>query len=110
MRITVVGLGPGAMDWVTPAAHAGLPLPGSGVFVRTRFCPNLDKLLAGVEWESFDDLYEQAESLADLDLAMAQRLLGTEGATDPGDVGDVQLDTKESARVADNPPGGGRFA
>src|SRR5437773_6694174 len=75
MRVSVVGLGPGPLDWITPAAMARLRLPDARVFVRTRFFPKLDQVLADVEWQSFDDLYEQAESLADVEQAMAERLL-----------------------------------
>ena len=75
MRVSVVGLGPGPVDWVTPAARERLRLPGARVFVRTRFFPKLDQVLADVEWQSFDDLYERAESLADVEQAMAERLL-----------------------------------
>src|SRR5260221_5161340 len=75
MRISVVGLGPGPLDWVPPAALARLRLPGARAFVRTRFFPNLERVLEGVEWQSFDDLYERSESLADVEMAMAERLL-----------------------------------
>jgi tetrapyrrole methylase family protein/MazG family protein len=60
---------------VTPAALARLRLPGARVFVRTRFFPGLEKLLEGANWDSFDSLYEQAESLDDVHTLMAQRLL-----------------------------------
>jgi tetrapyrrole methylase family protein/MazG family protein len=75
MRVSVVGLGPGPLDWISLAAASRLRLPRARVFVRTRFFPNLDQVLADVAWQSFDDLYEQAESLADVDKAMAERLL-----------------------------------
>src|SRR5437660_12165603 len=76
MRVSVVGLGPGPLDWMTPAAASRLRLPGARVFARTRFFPNLERVLEGVEWQSFDDLYERADSLADVEVAMAERLLG----------------------------------
>src|SRR5438105_3809506 len=75
MRVSVVGLGPGPADLVTPAAQTRLRLPGARVFVRTRFFPNLDQLLAGVEWQSLDDLYEHAASMPELQSAMAKRVL-----------------------------------
>src|SRR5260370_25694673 len=75
MRVSVVGLGPGPLDWMSPAAASRLRLPGARVFARTRFFPSLERVLEGVEWQSFDDLYEQAESLAELEVAMAERLL-----------------------------------
>ena len=75
MRVSVVGLGAGAADWVTPAALARLHLAGARVFARTRFFPGLEQLLQGVEWASFDDLYERAASLDDVQAAMVERLL-----------------------------------
>jgi tetrapyrrole methylase family protein/MazG family protein len=77
MRVSVVGLGPGASDWLTVAARARLHLPGARVFARTRYFPHLDQLLAGVSWESFDELYERADSLDVVQTAMAERLLET---------------------------------
>ncbi len=73
--IVVVGLGPGPADWVTEAARQALQAPGARVFVRTREHPAVAALLAGVAYESFDALYEQAASLDDLHAAMARRLL-----------------------------------
>jgi len=45
------------------------------VFLRTRLFPNLDQLLDGVAWESFDGLYEQAASIEEVHAAMAEHLL-----------------------------------
>jgi tetrapyrrole methylase family protein/MazG family protein len=114
MRVSVVGLGPGATDWVTAAAKARLRLPGARVFVRTRFFPNLELLLYGARWESFDELYERAESLQDVQTAMAERLLEA-GATDvevvlavPGDgaLGEAVLDRlREGGAVVEVVPG-----
>jgi tetrapyrrole methylase family protein/MazG family protein len=75
MRVSVVGLGPGPIDWITPAAAARLRQPGARVFLRTRLIPGLEQLLDGVAWESFDVLYEQAESLAEVHERMAEQLL-----------------------------------
>ncbi len=75
MRIVIVGLGPGPADWVTAAAIARLRAPGARVFLRTRLFPNLDQLLDGVAWESFDGLYEQAASIEEVHAAMAEHLL-----------------------------------
>jgi tetrapyrrole methylase family protein/MazG family protein len=75
MRISVVGLGPGRVDWVTSAALARLRTPGAKVFLRTRFLPNLERLLDGVRWASFDELYEHAQTLDDVHATMAERLL-----------------------------------
>jgi tetrapyrrole methylase family protein / MazG family protein len=75
MRVSVVGLGPGAADWISPAAVARLRLPQARVFVRTRFFPGLERLLDGVQWSSFDELYERAASLDEVQTAMLERLL-----------------------------------
>jgi tetrapyrrole methylase family protein / MazG family protein len=75
VRISIVGLGPGPADWVTPAAGARLKTPGARVFVRTRLFPSLGQLMQGVDFESFDELYEHAASLDDVHAAMAERLL-----------------------------------
>src|SRR5262249_20910785 len=58
-----------------PAAAARLRATGARVYARTRFFPNLDRLLDGLDWQSFDDLYEQAESLDEVHALMAERLL-----------------------------------
>lgn len=75
MRLTVVGLGPGPVEWVTPAAVAALRASNARVFVRTRFHPAVDELLCNVDYESFDALYEQAATLEDLFEQMVRMLL-----------------------------------
>ena len=75
MRVSVVGLGPGPSEWITQAALARLRLPGARVFARTRLFPNLDRLLDRLSWESFDELYESAESLEEVTRVMVARLL-----------------------------------
>src|SRR6516164_7667322 len=75
MRVSVVGLGPGPLDWITPAAVARLQTPGARVFVRTRLFPGLAGLLEGVAWTSFDEVYEAATSMAEVEAAIAERLL-----------------------------------
>jgi tetrapyrrole methylase family protein/MazG family protein len=107
MRVSVVGLGPGAVAWVTPAARERLHLPGARVFVRTRFFPNLDRLLDGVKWESLDDLYERADSLQDVQSAMAERLLNAGGASDATGPGDVVHPTLSENRAARETSGQG---
>src|SRR5437660_1484468 len=77
MRVSVVGLGPGPLAWISSAAIDRLRTPGARVFVRTRFFPNLDQLLAGSSWESFDELYETASSLDQVNRGMAERLLAS---------------------------------
>src|ERR1051326_9183805 len=75
MRVSVVGLGPGPVDWVTPAAVARLTLPKARVFVRTRFFPGLNALLRDVAWSSFDEVYDSAATLAEVHTEIASRLL-----------------------------------
>lgn len=75
MRVSVVGLGPGRTDWITPAAISRLRTPGARVFARTRVFPGLPVLLDGVSWSSFDDVYDSAASLGDVHLAIVERLL-----------------------------------
>jgi len=90
MRVSVVGLGPGPLDWITPAASARLQLPGARIFVRTSHFPGLADVLAGVaDWQSFDDVYEAAGSLDAVNATITDRLL-TSGADEvvlavPGD-------------------------
>src|ERR687888_238943 len=75
MRVSVVGLGPGPAEWISPAATSRLRIPGARVLLRTRFFPDVDQLLEGVPWESFDDVYERAESIAEVHEAIVRRLL-----------------------------------
>jgi tetrapyrrole methylase family protein/MazG family protein len=91
MRVAVVGLGPGPRDWITPAALARLRAPGAHVFVRTRFFPELETLLAGADWESFDTLYERSDSLEDVNARIAERLLAEGGNVVLGVPGDGLL-------------------
>jgi tetrapyrrole methylase family protein/MazG family protein len=55
------------------------------VFVRTRLFPKLDELLGGLAWESFDALYEAAESLDDVHTSIVERVLSV------GDAGEAVL-------------------
>ena len=75
MRVSVVGLGAGPSEWISSAAIARLHMPGAHVFARTRFFPHLAQVLAGLDWDSFDQLYETAESLDQVHQEMAERLL-----------------------------------
>src|SRR5438105_3754225 len=79
VRVSIVGLGPGPFELVTPAATARLYAPGVAVFARTRFFPGLDELLSGLAWESFDDVYEPAPSLEAVSDAIVDRLLSAGG-------------------------------
>ncbi len=75
MRVSVVGLGPGRLDWITPAARSKLHAPGARVFARTRLLPALAELLEGVAWESFDTVYDTAGSLDEVHAAILDRVL-----------------------------------
>jgi tetrapyrrole methylase family protein / MazG family protein len=74
MRLTVVGLGPGPLEWITPAAKSRLR-GAARVYVRSRLFPHLDELLDGVSWESFDHIYETASALDEVHVAIAEALL-----------------------------------
>lgn len=105
MRISVVGLGPGPLEWITPAALARLRSTDVRVFARTRFFPGLAELLDGLQWASFDDLYESAESLAQVNAAIADRLLNSDAdvvVAVPGDgiLGEAVLGLLRSAGAA----------
>jgi tetrapyrrole methylase family protein / MazG family protein len=105
MRVTVVGLGPGPADWVSGAALARLHTPGAAVFFRTRFFPGLDQLTSGLAWQSFDDVYERAESLDDVHATIAERLLAAGEdvvLAVPGDgtLGEAVLDRLRQAGAA----------
>src|SRR5437867_3492122 len=69
LRLIVVGLGPGPAEWVGAAAVSALRPPAGHVFARTRFHPALDAL--GVDCETFDDLYDAAASLPEVEKTMA---------------------------------------
>jgi tetrapyrrole methylase family protein / MazG family protein len=71
MRITVVGLGPGPAEWISPAGVARLR--SGQVFARTRLHPALEAL--DLRYESFDAVYEHASSLDQVHAAIAERLL-----------------------------------
>src|SRR5919202_946771 len=77
MRVSIVGLGPGPPGWITGATMDRLRTPGARLFARTRFFPGLDALFADRHWDSFDDLYETAESLDEVNRRMAERLLAS---------------------------------
>ena len=122
MRVSVVGLGPGPLDWITPAAMARLRLPGARVFVRTSHFPALAELLSGVpQWSSFDDVYDSAVALKDVNASIVDRVLRS-GADEvvlalPGDgvLGEAVLDALLSAGAAVEvlpgvPLGGGALA
>ncbi|MBU6495757.1 MAG: hypothetical protein KGR42_04990 [Acidobacteria bacterium] len=68
-RIRVVGLGPGGVELMTESARRALE--GSLVRVRTRRHPALE----GLEVESYDDLYENADSFDELYDAIVEDLV-----------------------------------
>jgi tetrapyrrole methylase family protein/MazG family protein len=71
--ITVVGLGPSSETLLTRQAWEIL-VNASEVYVRTRHHPALDSLPASVAIHAFDDLYERAESFAEVYETIAIRL------------------------------------
>ncbi len=73
MRVTVVGLGPGPSSLLTVAALEAAR--GTRVVARTRFHPALSALDA--EFESLDEVYDRATSLADVEAGLVERLLAT---------------------------------
>lgn len=80
MRISVVGLGPGPREWITYAALSRLRQPNARVFARTHLFQGLPELLDGVQWESFDDVYQTAESHDQVNAVIADHLLAGDGA------------------------------
>jgi tetrapyrrole methylase family protein/MazG family protein len=85
--IVVVGLGPGRWDDLTVAARALLE-QAPRVLCRTMRHPTVDELRArrpDLVLESFDALYDGAESFATLYTTMAERLLALAAVeTEPG--------------------------
>jgi len=75
-RVTVVGLGPGDERWVTQhtlAAIADAPVR----FVRTRRHPCAS--LVGDDATSFDEVYDAADTFADVYATIVDRLVGAAG-------------------------------
>jgi len=84
-RVVVVGLGPGGADLLLPAARAALrAVSPARRFVRTARHPAVADLAAeGLEFQSFDAVYDGAGAIADVYRTIADRLLA---AADGGDV------------------------
>ncbi|MBV9602764.1 MAG: nucleoside triphosphate pyrophosphohydrolase [Chloroflexi bacterium] len=99
MRVSVVGLGPGPPDWITPAARSRLRLPGARVFLRTRLFPGIEALLDGVAWESFDGVYASAESLDEVNASIVERLLSAGGEVVLGVPGDGVIGEAVTSRL-----------
>lgn len=78
--ITVVGLGPGDPGQMTLKARE--TLEGAGrLFLRTEIHPTTSAMRKwGLRWESFDSLYQQGASFADVYARITERLL-SEAAT-----------------------------
>ena len=74
-RVVVVGLGPAGVDLMLPVARSAFErVPHR--FVRTRRHPAAEQLdAAGLAFESFDALYDAADSFADLYPAIVERLV-----------------------------------
>jgi tetrapyrrole methylase family protein/MazG family protein len=77
--ITVVGLGPGSLDRVSPAAISMLLDPVRTIVVRTAHHPAAAELADRREVIFCDDLYEQSGAFDDVYQAIADRVIGTEG-------------------------------
>jgi tetrapyrrole methylase family protein/MazG family protein len=84
-RVVVIGLGPGGADLLLPAARAAmLAVPPERRFVRTARHPAVADLAAeGVEFASFDAVYEAAGEAGEVYEAIAERLVA---AAEEGDV------------------------
>lgn len=73
-KITVIGLGPGDPRKLTLEADEVLRKAGK-VYVRTVHHPTVPQLPPGLEVESFDSIYEQAESFDQTYALIASRLI-----------------------------------
>jgi tetrapyrrole methylase family protein/MazG family protein len=84
-RVVVVGLGPAGADLLLPAARAALlAVPPERRFVRTARHPAVaDLATEGMEFESFDAVYESAGEAGQVYETIADRLVA---AADGGDV------------------------
>ncbi len=80
--ITIVGLGPGAVEHLTLEAWEVLS-GAEEVWLRTTHHPVVAHLPSGLRWHSFDALYEQADSFPEVYAAIAAEVL-TLGHRDQG--------------------------
>ncbi|MET0420103.1 MAG: MazG family protein, partial [Acidimicrobiia bacterium] len=81
-RITVVGLGPAGSDHLVPAARAALE-GATRRYVRTRRHPAVDDLAAdGIDFTSFDDVYDSAPDLVAAYSRMVDALLDAAAVDD----------------------------
>ena len=76
-RITVVGLGPGGAELILPASRTAIESAALR-FVRTARHPAVDDLMAeGIEFESFDRIYETEADLETVYRTIVESLLAT---------------------------------
>lgn len=69
-RLTVVGLGPAGPELITPQTHAAIAA-ADRVWLRTSRHPAAD----GIDAASFDEVYEAADTFADVYAEIAARLI-----------------------------------
>ena len=89
MTITIVGLGTGHVDDLTRRAWKTLESAGV-VYLRTNQHPCVPDLPAGVEYRSFDEIYEANDSFDDVYAAITERIIAAAQAGEvvyavPGD-------------------------
>ncbi|MBE2269788.1 MAG: hypothetical protein IAE80_16245, partial [Anaerolinea sp.] len=89
MTITIVGLGTGHVDDLTRRAWKTLESAGV-VYLRTNQHPCVPDLPAGVEYRSFDEIYEANDSFDDVYAAITERIIAAAQADEvvyavPGD-------------------------
>lgn len=81
--ITIVGLGPGALDLASLVAREKVLDPGARLFLRTRQHPAADDIAAVRGFETCDDLYTAGATFEDVYTAVTERIVE---ATTGGDV------------------------
>lgn len=85
VRVRVVGLGPAGADLILPAARRAIEAAPRR-FVRTARHPAVDDLRAeGIEFQSFDTIYEREPDLERVYAAIVDALLALDGDLD-GDI------------------------
>lgn len=78
-RLTVVGLGPAGAELILPLARTAIE-GATRRFVRTSQHPAVDELrVAGIEFESFDDVYERESDLDGVYAAIVDALIVAAG-------------------------------
>ncbi len=79
-RLTIVGLGPSGGEWIEPGVRDVLADLSATVVVRTLRHPAAETVAADRAVISCDDLYEAADNFEDVYEAIADRVLGIDGA------------------------------